>query len=100
MARPAAAAAASTRPAVLDRIRISLIPLKSPTMRVTGQSDKHPGKYTATGFNRALTMRRHQPAGVTLRFIGALLATAPAPQAEAAHTLASADLYRGGKRRP
>jgi DNA-binding PadR family transcriptional regulator len=44
---------------------------------------------TATGFDRALTLWRHESACATLRFLDTLLATAPAPRAETAHATAA-----------
>jgi DNA-binding PadR family transcriptional regulator len=44
---------------------------------------------TATGFDQALTRWRHESVCGTLRFLDTLLATAPAPRAEAAQPLAA-----------
>ena len=44
---------------------------------------------TATGFDRSLALCRHESFSATLRFIDALLATAPAPRAETAHATAA-----------
>jgi DNA-binding PadR family transcriptional regulator len=44
---------------------------------------------SATGFDQALTRWRHESVCATLRFLDTLLATAPAPRAEAAHATAA-----------
>jgi len=44
---------------------------------------------TATGFDRSLALCRHESVSATLRFIDALLATAPAPRTETTHATAA-----------